>query len=254
MTPLRSSPFPPACKVCGGATSLFGAVDLNRACGGQPPPPAGIPVPYHQCGKCGLIFTEAFDDWSPDDFKTHIYNDGYIAVDPDYLETRPVGNAVQIDKLFGRFRSNLRLLDYGGGNGRLEQTLQARQWKHVATYDPFSAEHRERPPGKFDLITCFETLEHVPDPATTLADITTFLADDGVVFFSTLLAPADIATIGVRWWYMGPRNGHITFYTDRALGRAWGALGMKSYSLNANVHAAVRGAPTWARFEAPKPA
>lgn len=251
MTPLRSSSAPPACKVCGGATSLFGAVDLNRACGGTPPPPAGVRVTYHRCFQCGLIFTEAFDDWSQDDFEAHIYNDDYIRVDPDYLEVRPVSSALHVDKLFGRLRSDLKVLDYGGGNGRLAETLRAQQWKHTATFDPFSDAHRERPAGRFDLITCFETLEHLPDPTATLADIVSFLADDGIVIFSTLLVPANIAAVGVGWWYIAPRNGHITFYTDRALGRAWGAQQLKCYSMSDNLHAAVRGQPPWARFEAP---
>jgi len=28
-----------------------------------------------------LLFTDAFDDWGENQFKTHIYNDGYHAVD-----------------------------------------------------------------------------------------------------------------------------------------------------------------------------
>lgn len=254
MTLLRFSSAPPACKICGGATSSFGAVDFNRACGGTPDfalPQAGVRVPYHRCSQCGLIFTEAFDDWTQDDFGSEIYNQDYVRIDPEYPEARPVRNALYVDNLFGRFRSALKVLDYGGGNGRLAEALRARQWRHVATFDPFSAAHRERPLGRFDLITCFETLEHLPDPAATLADIVSFLADDGIVFFSTLLTPEKIAEIGVGWWYIAPRNGHITFYSDRALGRAWAAQQLKCYSLNENFHAAVRGAPTWARFEAP---
>jgi len=45
-------------------------------------------------------FTDAFDNWTQDDFKTHIYNAGYLAVDPGYLEVRPRSNAGLVQQVF----------------------------------------------------------------------------------------------------------------------------------------------------------
>ena len=69
------------CKICRQPAPLFGLVDFNRNC--QIPdcvklPLTGTPVYYRRCNACGFLFTDAFDDWSPDDFKTHIYNGGYL--------------------------------------------------------------------------------------------------------------------------------------------------------------------------------
>jgi 2-polyprenyl-6-hydroxyphenyl methylase/3-demethylubiquinone-9 3-methyltransferase len=44
----------------------------------------------------------------------------------------------------------------------------------------------EEMPGSFDVITCMEMLEHVPDPASVIRACRKLLKDDGQVFFSTL--------------------------------------------------------------------
>jgi hypothetical protein len=33
----------------------------------------------------------------------------------------------------------------------------------------------------------------------------------------------------MQWWYAGPRNGHITLFTYKALARLFGAFGLKVY-------------------------
>jgi len=44
----------------------------------------------------------------------------------------------------------------------------------------------EQNPGSFDLITCMEMLEHVPDPASTVRACAQLVKPGGHVFFSTL--------------------------------------------------------------------
>ncbi len=41
-------------------------------------------------------------------------------------------------------------------------------------------------PGHFDVVTCMEMLEHVPDPARTIAACATLVKPGGHVFFSTI--------------------------------------------------------------------
>ena len=50
---------------------------------------------------------------------------------------------------------------------------------------PRPAPARERP-GAFDLVTCMEMLEHVPDPASTLAALAALVRPGGDVVVSTL--------------------------------------------------------------------
>jgi len=44
----------------------------------------------------------------------------------------------------------------------------------------------EEAPGQFDVVTCMEMLEHVPDPASVMAACARMAKPDGWVFFSTL--------------------------------------------------------------------
>jgi len=44
----------------------------------------------------------------------------------------------------------------------------------------------EQKPGAFDVVTCLEMLEHVPDPASTVAACSALVKPGGSVFFSTI--------------------------------------------------------------------
>ena len=52
----------------------------------------------------------------------------------------------------------------------------------LASAEEFSVRNRE----KFDVVTCMELLEHVPDPASTVAACATLVKPGGRVFFSTI--------------------------------------------------------------------
>ena len=67
-------------------------------------------------------------------------------------------------------------------------------------------------PGSFDIVTCLEMLEHVPNPAATIAACATLLKDDGRVFFSTINRNPKaylFAVIGAEYLlHMLPRGTH----------------------------------------------
>jgi 2-polyprenyl-6-hydroxyphenyl methylase/3-demethylubiquinone-9 3-methyltransferase len=62
----------------------------------------------------------------------------------------------------------------------LESALQVRY--ELAAAEDFAARHA----GSFDLVTCMELLEHVPDPASTVAACARLLRPGGRAFFSTI--------------------------------------------------------------------
>ena len=95
-------------------------VDFNRNCrsrDGVKLPPHGRAGLLPALRRCGFLFTDAFDDWSQDDFKTHIYNGGTSRSDPGYLEVTPARQCRRRGaQLFGAHKATLRVLDFGGGN------------------------------------------------------------------------------------------------------------------------------------------
>lgn len=251
------NPEPSPCKVCGGVSRLFGVTDFNRSCEevrGKFLPVSGIAVYYRRCEPCGLVYSEAFDDWAPEDFEAHIYNGAYAEVDPDYEAARPRNNAAVIANTFEASAASLKVIDYGGGNGVLAQQLRATGFAQADTYDAFHPAHRTKPEGTYNLVTCFETLEHMPDPVAGAADIAGFLEDDGLLLFSTLTQPADFSTLRMQWWYAGPRNGHVTLHTRSSLALLWARHGLQVVSFNDNLHAAFRTVPAFAQHIIATPA
>jgi hypothetical protein len=242
LKPVSTAPL--SCKICDAGAELYGVVDFHKSCNpALRTPIAGVPIYYRRCAACGFLFTDAFDDWDHEQFKAHIYNDGYGAFDPDYKSMRPSNNAKVVAQLWNGHKERLRVLDFGGGNDVLCTELRASGFPVAVTYDPMVPEHATRPEGKYNLITCFETLEHVPDPIATIARIVECAEEPGIIFYSTLTQPDDFDKHGLGWWYVGPRNGHISIFTKQALAAAWARHGFKNVSLNDGTHIAYKTLP-----------
>ncbi|MGQ9725401.1 MAG: bifunctional 2-polyprenyl-6-hydroxyphenol methylase/3-demethylubiquinol 3-O-methyltransferase UbiG [Tepidimonas sp.] len=63
----------------------------------------------------------------------------------------------------------------------IEQAVQGLNYR-LASAEQLAAEQ----PGQYDVVTCMEMLEHVPDPASVVAACATLVKPGGWVFFSTL--------------------------------------------------------------------
>jgi 2-polyprenyl-6-hydroxyphenyl methylase/3-demethylubiquinone-9 3-methyltransferase len=220
-----SAPCPtPACKVCGGATAPFGEADANRSCedrdGFAPFPPAGRAVRYLLCAACGFAFTTDFDALTDAEMGAAIYNADYIKADPEFAAARPDALAEGLALALAPF-PGLRLLDYGGGAGRMAEGLRARGFS-ARVFDPFFA-HEALPEGeRFPLVTAFEVAEHSRDPLATFREALGFLEPGGALLFSTALRPEGA---GMEWHYAAPRNGHVSLHTGRSLDAAARRLG-----------------------------
>jgi SAM-dependent methyltransferase len=240
----------PVCPVCRGAVSLLDVVDFNKTCEefrGRYFDLAGVPVYYALCGSCGFCFAPELCAWPPEEFAARIYNDEYVVVDPDCVETRPRANAASLVRMFRNLPASIRHLDYGGGNGLLAKVLREAGWDSVS-YDPLAdkdvkAEHL----GKFDLITAFEVFEHVPDVQGLMSDLRLLLSPGGVVLFSTLLSDGDIQpNRRLTWWYASPRNGHISLFSKRSLALLAKNSGWNFGSFSRGSHAFFTSVPSWA--------
>ena len=88
----------------------------------------------------------------------------------------------------------------------MEQKLEI-DYRMVAAEAVAAAE-----PGGFDVVTCMEMLEHVPDPAQMVATLTTLVRPGGAVFISTLnrnLKSFLLAIVGAEYvMKLIPRGTH----------------------------------------------
>jgi hypothetical protein len=211
------------CKICRDPAAFFDVVDFNKTAGFYPWGPSGVTVRYYRCDTCGFLFTPLCDNWSVADVRHRIYNEDYIRIDGEYPLIRPQRTAKHIASMLAGFE-DLRILDYGSGTGAFAESMAELGFRHVVSYDPLS--QPARPSGQFDLITCIEVIEHSPTPLETLADMHSFLADQGCIFLGEALQPPDIQTIRCNWWYCMPRNGHVSMFTDQTLSRMADLTGM----------------------------
>src|SRR5580700_9483928 len=124
------------CKCCGGRSPIFGVVDFVQNMSFNKPEMFGIPVYYHRCSVCGYLFTTFFDEFTGEDFRKWIYNEQYGLVDPGYGESRAKDSCGIIAQNFPGAKG-LRVMDYGGGTGKLAQFLKENGFGAVDTYDPF---------------------------------------------------------------------------------------------------------------------
>lgn len=244
------SPEARSCKICGTPALLYGVVDFNHSCEEfryKQLPLCAIPVYYRRCPACGFLFSDSFDDWTNAEFRQFIYNEGYAEIDPEWNKIRPLRNAKMILNLFGKDRTRLSILDYGGGNGELVRSLRENGFFTAEAYDPFDPRYSTLPDGTFNIISCFETFEHLPDPIAAVEIIVNRLDEAGLVLFSTLAQPPNFAEKGMHWWYITPRNGHISLFSRKALAVMWQRYGFTVGSFNDDMHLAFRRVPDFAR-------
>jgi 2-polyprenyl-6-hydroxyphenyl methylase / 3-demethylubiquinone-9 3-methyltransferase len=119
-------------------------------------------------------------------------------------------NPLRLDWIAGIARlAGASALDVGCGGGILAESMARRGAKvkgidlsdkalkvaqlHLhesalaVDYEAISAEDlAARSPGAYDVVTCMELLEHVPDPASTVRACSQLVRKDGRVFFSTI--------------------------------------------------------------------
>ena len=233
------------CKVCGAQASLYGVTDFNKNCEelrGTHLPLTGVPVYYHQCDACRLVFTEALDQWDKAAYLEHIYNDRYVDVDPDYVQVRPKENAAVV-RAFLQQDLSTRHLDYGGGNGTMARVLKE-SGIDSSSWDPMDPE-AVTPIGPFGLVTAFEVFEHTPSPLATLQEIVGFCETTTPLIFFTTYTIDQLPPRNMDFWYLAPRNGHITVYTRASLDALFAHVGFNVHHYDSGWHLAYREVPSW---------
>lgn len=240
----------PPCPICTGPCPLHDVVDFNKSCEearGVFLPVVGVPIYYALCADCGFCFAPEMYTWSLGDFSSHVYNDFYKNIDPDYEFVRPAANAALIASVFGKSAGQIRHLDYGGGNGHLSNLLRSEGFSSTS-YDPFvDVDLDPMTLGEFDLITAFEVFEHVPDVAALMSHLAALRVENGVILFSTLTSDGHInAHQRLGWWYASPRNGHISLFSKKSLSCLAVRFGFNFGSLNDGLHVFWKKAPPFA--------
>lgn len=207
------------CKVCSKEATLFEIIDFNRACLPQSYPfgLSGIPIYYYRCNSCGLLFTNAFDNFTSEGWVKYVYNNDYFSyLDLDYKIVRPQLNA-EVLRAIASFlgKDNVIGVDYGGGNGSLASMMREKGFDYFS-HDPYDySDIPKEKIGKFNLVSSYEVLEHTADPIKTFKEMFD-LAGSKVVFVLSTQCSHGLIDIDKHlcWNYVSPRNGHVSIYTN----------------------------------------
>ena len=164
-------------------------------------------VSYFRCPSCGFIQTE--DPYWLEEAYAH----SITRSDIGYVQ-RNIDNARLVKACLALFfPKGGRFVDQGGGYGmlvRIMRDLGFDFYRRDKYCENLFAETFEADPAQaYDLTTCFEVFEHLPDP---MPEIEAMLRQAPSLLFSTQLIPETPPKIA-DWWYYSPHHGqHLSFY------------------------------------------
>lgn len=228
------------CKLCAQPSRLFDVVDLNKQChyALYPEDIVGIPVYYRRCDVCGLVFTDFFDKFDKDAWSKFIYNEEYRRIDPEFSHIRPERDARFVRELLKPYwREGDAGYDYGGGEGVFAKRM-SQAGMRFRCVDPFGVDERPEGAGPERFLTSFEVFEHFVDLEASLSEAFGLCrTDEFLAIVGTKSVPAKLGRGQLsHWYYAGPRNGHITFYTHRSMELIAQRLGAEYRAVSSGMH------------------
>lgn len=205
----------------------------------EPLVPSGLVVPggeLNRCNACGQFVSacdaghlhEANKEW-----------DRYEGTWPSPRDTarfqrRRKRDFQLISKLVGRPCAGMRLLDVGCSNGAVVAAAQAFGFEAegVDTAELAIIDGRKRglnlhcgfladvayEDARFDAITLYEVIEHVPDSYALIAECARLLKPQGVLLIGTGNANSWTRMIRKgRWDFLNSHVGHVNFFSPESL-------------------------------------
>ena len=184
-----------------------------------------------KCLECGTIFLGEYSDVYVQEL--YDYYDKYANLGKeDVFDPITTSRCQELLSWFSRFGTGREVLDVGCGLGQfvevanrsgwiaegLERSKGAvnfarRQGLAVRELDFLSGEIE---PNSFDLVTLFEVIEHVPNPAEFLHRAGEVVRPGGLVYLTTPnFASLDRFLLGKDWKIIHPE--HLTYFTPRTL-------------------------------------
>jgi 2-polyprenyl-6-hydroxyphenyl methylase/3-demethylubiquinone-9 3-methyltransferase len=151
-------------------------------------------------------------------------------------------------EVFGTVKEKISILNFGGGEGQMVRNLKQANFTDISWYNPFSDKNDPLPNGPYDLISCIEVMEHTTDPKVIVQTVTNLVNENGAVFFFNPHSAKNILLDRLDWWYIRPRNGHVSIYTNKSLQHLWSVHGLDLYHPNEGIHIAIRGNPKFLKI------
>ncbi len=213
------------CKICcSDIQCIFSDVVLGK-----------YNVNYYQCEQCGFIQTES-PFWLEESYASAI-----TSLDLGYTSRNLLCRDISAELIQGCFNPEGKFLDYGGGYGLFVRLMRDAGYDFYRgdlycdnlfanCFDLSDLDEKI----DFELVTCFEVLEHLDNPISEMEKI---LTHSNSILFSTELQPSQPLHTAGDWEYLAPDTGqHIAFYTEKALSVMARKFGLNFYTDGKNIH------------------
>ena len=154
-------------------------------------------VPIFDCDHCGVSLAGSHPKDFNDVYSTDEYLEDTLSAYDKTREYRKKRFGTERLAILERYKRNGKLLDVGCGSGwfleiarqkfqvaGVEFSDSIRQWLNESLGIP-SVKSMDDLDEKFDVITAFDLIEHVPDPVGTLNKMHGLLKDDGIILIYT---------------------------------------------------------------------
>lgn len=182
----------------------------------------------YRCPGCDCAF------YPKPEWLDEAYSKAISDLDTGILERAvDISNVLTPFMFFSRFRKE-PILDFGGGIGVLARMMRDRGFR-ASSHDPMAEKAFSTPDDgniKYSVITMIEVLEHLPDPMTSLQELS---SQSSLIFISTLATPS--RGIEADWWYLLPDTGqHIFFPSAKTFWKISEQIGWHYVGNGKNLH------------------
>jgi len=175
---------------------------------------------YWRCGTCEATFLEAGQRPGPAAERAHYRTHRNDAADPGYR--RFVARLVA--PLCARLPPAGEVLDFGCGASSAVAALLRAAGHRVRLYDPCFQPDAAALERAYDAVAACEVIEHLQDPATTLARLGERLRPGGWLALMTCFQTDDARF--ATWWYRRDPT-HVVFYREATLAHVAARLGLR---------------------------
>lgn len=172
--------------------------------------PAGEGYRVHKCPNCGLEYT---DPVPTEQELTAFYQDYTDPRAEPEIVLRNAQENLRALEAFG-LTPDSTILDFGCGNGKFVELAGERcfgvELANKSASSRIASSLAELSNKRFDFITLWGVLEHLPNPVKTMRDLAQRLQSGGAIVLTTVLAD------GLIPYYFKPPE-HLTYWTRIAL-------------------------------------
>lgn len=246
-TAFCKGPGPEPCAVCG----QVGAYELLRA----PDRLHGRQASYTlvRCPDCSLVWLH--QPPKPEEMHLH-YTEAYHRLISEAGGPNPAHRWRDRKTTLGKHRQSGTLLDLGCSSGSFLECMRSESWKlygvEMSREEARTAEARtgaqvfvgdvpDAPfaPDSFDIITCFDVLEHMYEPRRVMAKVREWLKPGGIFYVQVPNIDSAERRVFASYWHGLELPRHLFHYSPASLKFLAKSAGLTEVSLETRRNPAV---------------